>query len=73
VKGILFNINLQITPAEEAARGIVDIVGNDDSNLVIAGIIHGTESEKALAILKNTNIKLCRDAKEAIEFLKVTK
>jgi succinyl-CoA synthetase beta subunit len=69
VKAILFSISLQITPAEAAANGIFDVAKDDKSKLFIAGAIHGTEAEKAKEILKETKVKLCSDAKEAIELI----
>lgn len=70
MRSVLFNINLQITSAEEAAQGIADVFGTKNTRVLVAGVIHGTEAEKAADLLKNTGIKLCSDAREAIEIIK---
>lgn len=70
MSSVLFNINLQITSAEEAAQGIADVFGTKNTRMLVAGVIHGTEAEKAVDLLRNTGIKLCTDAREAIEIIR---
>lgn len=69
VKAVLFNINLQITPPEAAAQGILDVLSERKPNLLIVGVVRGTGAEKSLEMLSQSPVKLCRDAMEAINLL----
>jgi len=67
VKAILFTLSLMITPAEEAAEGIIEAMRKAPTSLPVYGVIHGTGSSNAQLQLRASGVNLFDSLEEAIQ------